>query len=626
MGEMAAAEALVGDLPRWVTQLGEEMTTTETGGPTLSTFEDTTEGTDLMSEGTIARNHADRDGTTDGPRIREEDGAAQERKSLLSRLNILTTPWGTFFSIMGVVLGVYFYSSQNKPPGLLYEVLSDATVLDVKEDVPNLRVSFDGEDIKESGQTLRVIVVRVVNRSSRGVRKNDYDEKAPLGIALSSGRIVKYATLSSSNEYLRTQISQASVAQSQIEFPSLIINSGDFFVIKVLVLCSQNESPFPTATGRIADIASIPVLRLDEDAERVHLLAQAFNGGIAAQTLRFVVYPLGLVLLLLAALALGVNVVVQGGRLKRRWVVAKFRQGLQGKPSRVVEWLLTDYIRSGPGYAIAVCRCLESMPITLRIFLRDNQLLPRIGIGSRSMQSGFYNVRDGRIYAKPKDKDMVVAFVEFLRRKGDLTKHHIEMLSYLGRNIAFDDILWSVPDCPQMSARLSMLIRHHDSSSASEGPVVCVRVPSPAVPMFLRLAEIHGIDVVDQKDDPDEHQLFSLEVRDGKVLERVESILHEAVSSTCANEALVAEGDSSASVVGGEGTLLSSSQRRWTMPEKNVQICGKSFAVDYIKDGPGYECHLTGYGNPSIIGNGKGATMEEAYKKAEERVNKQLGK
>ncbi len=102
------------------------------------------------------------------------------------------------WSFLGVLLALLFGGIMiqreffaDSVPRLRYDILTSTPVLDVREDVSKLSVLFDGIDIRQQKKSLRVITVRVVNDSQKDILKGYYDEDEPLGLRLSTGRIIR---------------------------------------------------------------------------------------------------------------------------------------------------------------------------------------------------------------------------------------------------------------------------------------------------------------------------------------------------------------------------------------------------------------------------------------------------
>ena len=101
------------------------------------------------------------------------------------------------WSLLGFVLAVIFGSItiyteffRDDRPAIQFEILSDSSVLDVREEVSDLEIIYDGNDLRRSGQSLRVLVVRVSNTGGDDILNSYYDDNALLGFSVENGELV----------------------------------------------------------------------------------------------------------------------------------------------------------------------------------------------------------------------------------------------------------------------------------------------------------------------------------------------------------------------------------------------------------------------------------------------------
>lgn len=100
--------------------------------------------------------------------------------------------WSFFGFLLAIVIGLFaFYDKflADKNPQLYLDVITSASVLDIKEDLPKLDISFDGIDIRQQNLSLRILSVKVINDSSKDILKMHYDLADPVGFRISSGPI-----------------------------------------------------------------------------------------------------------------------------------------------------------------------------------------------------------------------------------------------------------------------------------------------------------------------------------------------------------------------------------------------------------------------------------------------------
>lgn len=85
---------------------------------------------------------------------------------VLSKLGRLLRDISFYGLILAVILGgitIYAVFFQEKRPTLKLKLLSSASVLDVREKIEKLEIFYNGIDIQNKNQALRVILLKVIN-------------------------------------------------------------------------------------------------------------------------------------------------------------------------------------------------------------------------------------------------------------------------------------------------------------------------------------------------------------------------------------------------------------------------------------------------------------------------------
>ena len=278
-------------------------------------------------------------------------------------LNSLEKRW----SLLGVILAVLFggltvYSEfiRNREPELRFEVVSDTSVLDVREELGKLEIFYDGLDIMKSKQSLRVIVVRVVNPGETDILMNHYDERVPLGFTVSNGELLRVELLEASNQYLISNLQVSLTDNSRGIFEPVILESKEFFIFKALVLHLQGAPPTLSPLGKIAGIKTIGLIeQLSTESEKSYWNL-VFSGSVLVQAARLFSYSLGLVLLLFAVIS---PVVFASGKLtqrKRAKHIKHFRKVAKTELQDKDEFLFTAYRDHGYYYVHALGQLLSS--------------------------------------------------------------------------------------------------------------------------------------------------------------------------------------------------------------------------------------------------------------------------
>ena len=276
-------------------------------------------------------------------------------------LNTIDKRW----SLWGVILAVLFGSLtvsefvRDRKPKLRFEVVSNTNVLDVREDLGKLEILYDGLDIKKSKQSLRVVVVRVVNPGETDILMGHYDERVPLGFTVSNGELLRVELLEASNQYLKSQLRVSLTDSLRGVFEPVILESKEFFIFKALILHAQGTPPTLSPQGKIAGIRTINLTeQLSNESEKSYLHL-VFAGGVWVQAARLISYFFGLILLLFAVISPVVFVSGKFTRRKRKKHVKHFRRVTDIELQDKDEFLFSAYEDNGPHYIHAMVQLLS---------------------------------------------------------------------------------------------------------------------------------------------------------------------------------------------------------------------------------------------------------------------------
>ena len=229
--------------------------------------------------------------------------------------------WSFILALLALLLGglTIYLELRDRKPELRFEVVSNTSVLDVREELDKLKILYDGRDIKKSKQSLRVVVVRVVNPSDINIRLGDYDEKAPLGLAVSNGVLLGVELLKAGDEYLDSNLSVSRTDSLCWIFEPVILDGKASFTLEALILHAQDTPPKLRPQGKIAGITTIKLIEnLSNENEKSywHLV---FAGGVWVQAMRLVSYTLGFCGLTILLFAIIFPILVYLGYIQK-WI------------------------------------------------------------------------------------------------------------------------------------------------------------------------------------------------------------------------------------------------------------------------------------------------------------------
>ena len=198
----------------------------------------------------------------------------------------------TLFGLVGAFVTIYVFL-QEKKVDLRYEIIADTNVLDFNADINKLEVLYDSTNLKKTGENLRIYTVKIVNNGEEDIIKEFYDENEPVGIRINSGKIIeKPEIIQSSNDYLKRNVKFIKNENEDILFSKVIIESGEFFIIKLLVLHNNNTIPNIKSFGKVAGQQKIDVVNAVDVKEEMTFLKKTFYGNIWTQLVRLLAYLL----------------------------------------------------------------------------------------------------------------------------------------------------------------------------------------------------------------------------------------------------------------------------------------------------------------------------------------------
>lgn len=208
--------------------------------------------------------------------------------------------WSFFGFLLAVILGafsIYTVYFKDTNPKLDFIVETNTKVLDLRENVRKLDIIYKGENIKESGKNLSIIKIRVQNSSSVNILSGFYDLKDELGFKLENAEIVEKPELTeSSNNYIKHNLSFTIDSLGNLKFSPIIIDGGEFFVLKILALNKKNETPTLKPFGKITGIKEFPVIEEYKTNISKPFWKELLEGTFLIHLVRFFAYLILIIL------------------------------------------------------------------------------------------------------------------------------------------------------------------------------------------------------------------------------------------------------------------------------------------------------------------------------------------
>lgn len=249
-------------------------------------------------------------------------------------------------SIFGSIT-IYTEFFRVNTPSVVVEVINDANVLDVKEDINELKVFYGDVDIKSLNQTLSVLFLRVRNDGGAPILNGYYDKNYPFNIRLKEGKFLKVEQLNATNKYLKSAAQPEISSDKSIALPEVIMEPTENYTIKILALHSADSNIKIEVLGKIAGTKEIKLKALNAEEPELSFWDSVFIGDIFVQLARLPIYFFGFIFSL--ALTFGPIAFASDAisKRKRKKVVAQYKEYDKSDPEKYHEVIFSTYMDDG---------------------------------------------------------------------------------------------------------------------------------------------------------------------------------------------------------------------------------------------------------------------------------------
>lgn len=346
--------------------------------------------------------------------------------------------WSFLGFLLAVILGgvtIYTEFIKKNSPDLNFEIVSNANVLDVHESIGSLDISYKGSSLNRSNQSLRILVLRVVNSGDQAILPSFYDPDDPVGFRVFRGQIVeKPRLLEAGSPYVRDHLLIYQTKPGAVLFSKIILEPGEFFVVKLLLLCNNTEEPTIFPVGKVAGIKRISLKHLDKVERGRSLPAAIFAGSFWVQIIRAIAYPIALLLSLIPAIVIAALLTEKVSTKRRRDATKAFKLYAAPRLNEADEFFFDSFILLGYPELFEI-RSFLNDPLRLRsaagTAFRHRSLEEKVSPLSRLETSGrdrrlirrlveqkIVEVRESEAHVNAARKEILDDFIGFLERKG----------------------------------------------------------------------------------------------------------------------------------------------------------------------------------------------------------------
>jgi len=368
------------------------------------------------------------------------------RIALTERLKALENkyPWSMVGVIITLLIAVGTLYFTDKRPELYVDIETNTAVVDIKGQVPNLRILYEGVDVRKNGLSLRILKLKIKNDSDIDILRTYYDPKDPVSIAIDSGKIVGADLIDASSSYLKESLSLTRYGEKAVLLNDVIFDAHSFILIKLLILHPDDLLPVVSTGGHVAGIDVIPVRDTSNVKDRRSTWQKTLDFGVA------LLRAFGVLLLLMVALIVA-GVVISApfafiDSLKKKSVIKHYRDFVDFKLGNEDEVFLVEYKQGGSDQ---ICRiqtllgdegflndaCSEYSKRVANFEAEDERSQPpgllEVGEDKREvyvttlrnlMKNELIVKADGRWVVSPRAQDALGKFVGYLKSQGEISE------------------------------------------------------------------------------------------------------------------------------------------------------------------------------------------------------------
>ncbi|MFP4026065.1 MAG: hypothetical protein ACLFVR_16205 [Thiohalospira sp.] len=253
--------------------------------------------------------------------------------------------------ILGLIFGllsVYVDFFRSSDPELSFNVLSNATVFDIKENIGELDVLYDSTSLTKQGKTISLITIKISNSGNGSILKEYFDSISPIRLYIDSAKIVQNPQLIETNEdYLNKSVSFSRISDNGFILNPFIFDRGKYFVIKFLAIHKQGFTPTIKADGKIAKIDKFEFFSSYNNQKKEPFWSTVFHGGFLIHITRFFTYIFAIVIFVIL-LVLPISLISDSISKKNRKRMMKiFRKVYKNPIDETHEILIDFYLDNG---------------------------------------------------------------------------------------------------------------------------------------------------------------------------------------------------------------------------------------------------------------------------------------
>lgn len=250
------------------------------------------------------------------------------------------------------LLSVYTDFFRNNNPALEFDILSNTTVIDLKENISKIDILYDSSSILSENKTLSLITIKVSNPGNSDILLANYYEKFPIGLTILDGQLLEQPTIiQTNNSFLSESVEIKRKSDTEIQFNNFIFEKDNFFTLKLLVIHNISRQPKIKPNGKIVGVNEIKILNTFLNKGEKSFWEKVFDGSFLIHVTRFFSY---LIIIIIFSLLIFLPIAFVGdfiSKEKRKKAIKNFKTQ-RNKPFSDNEMLFVDFYLENGEYAL----------------------------------------------------------------------------------------------------------------------------------------------------------------------------------------------------------------------------------------------------------------------------------
>ena len=203
--------------------------------------------------------------------------------------------WSFLGFILAAIFGgitIYTEFIRDNNPEIKTEIIANASILDIREDIQDLQVIYKDENIKKSQKNLSSLLIKLSNAGRNPILSSYYDDSSPFGLQIFNCEIIKSEIVSASNEYLISKLKEKEdkIIGDKFIFPKIIFEPDDYITLKFLLMHPENQVVKATPVGKVASTKFLKVLETFQQNGKESFWQQVISGPVLVHLSRIPVY------------------------------------------------------------------------------------------------------------------------------------------------------------------------------------------------------------------------------------------------------------------------------------------------------------------------------------------------